>query len=68
MVSLLGRFSVGKDIRPTYAGSKSSTERLKRNIVHGTVTFKIFSQALIFYVGFVAIFEKLFILCLQPEF
>ncbi|XP_078680171.1 cyclin-dependent kinase 2-associated protein 1-like isoform X2 [Branchiostoma floridae x Branchiostoma belcheri] len=25
---------LGKDIRPTYAGSKSSTERLKRGIIH----------------------------------
>ncbi|XP_070571449.1 cyclin-dependent kinase 2-associated protein 1-like [Ptychodera flava] len=25
---------MGRDMRPTYAGSKSSTERLKRGIVH----------------------------------
>ena len=25
---------MGKDIRPTYTGSKSSAERLKRGIVH----------------------------------
>ncbi|XP_075231499.1 cyclin-dependent kinase 2-associated protein 2-like [Lycorma delicatula] len=28
---------MGKDIRPTYAGSKSSTERLKRGIVHARI-------------------------------
>lgn len=28
---------VGKDIRPTYAGSKSSAERLKRGIVHARI-------------------------------
>ncbi len=28
---------MGKDIRPTYAGSKSSSERLKRGIVHARV-------------------------------
>lgn len=25
---------LGRDIRPTYAGSKSATERLKRGIMH----------------------------------
>ncbi|XP_077995756.1 cyclin-dependent kinase 2-associated protein 1-like [Glandiceps talaboti] len=25
---------MGRDMRPTYAGSKSSTERLKRGIIH----------------------------------
>lgn len=28
---------MGKDIRPTYAGSKSSAERLKRGIVHARI-------------------------------
>lgn len=28
---------LGKDIRPTYAGSKSSAERLKRGIVHARI-------------------------------
>jgi len=28
---------IGKDIRPTYAGSKSSAERLKRGIVHARI-------------------------------
>ena len=28
---------LGKDIRPTYAGSKSSAERLKRSIVHARI-------------------------------
>jgi hypothetical protein len=28
---------LGKDIRPTYAGSKSSSERLKRCIVHARI-------------------------------
>ncbi|KAF4523002.1 hypothetical protein B566_EDAN007432 [Ephemera danica] len=28
---------MGKDIRPTYAGSKSSAERLKRGIVHSRI-------------------------------
>jgi len=28
---------MGKDIRPTYAGSKSSAERLKRSIVHARI-------------------------------
>ncbi|KAJ8897684.1 hypothetical protein PR048_003034 [Dryococelus australis] len=28
---------MGKDIRPTYAGSKSSAERLKRCIVHARI-------------------------------
>jgi len=28
---------MGKDIRPTYAGSKSSSERLKRSIVHARI-------------------------------
>ena len=28
---------IGKDIRPTYAGNKSSAERLKRGIVHARI-------------------------------
>jgi hypothetical protein len=28
---------MGKDIRPTYSGSKSSAERLKRGIVHARI-------------------------------
>jgi len=28
---------IGKDIRPTYAGSKSSAERLKRGIIHARI-------------------------------
>ena len=28
---------MGKDIRPTYTGSKSSAERLKRGIVHARI-------------------------------
>jgi len=28
---------MGKDIRPTYAGSKTSSERLKRSIVHARI-------------------------------
>lgn len=28
---------MGRDLRPTYAGSKSSAERLKRGIVHARV-------------------------------
>uniref|UniRef100_V5I4Z2 Putative cyclin-dependent kinase 2-associated protein n=2 Tax=Ixodes TaxID=6944 RepID=V5I4Z2_IXORI len=28
---------LGRDIRPTYAGSKSSAERLKRGIVHARI-------------------------------
>ncbi|KAG8190073.1 hypothetical protein JTE90_023045 [Oedothorax gibbosus] len=28
---------LGKDIRPTYAGSRSSAERLKRGIVHARI-------------------------------
>jgi len=28
---------MGKDIRPTYAGSKTSTERLKRGIMHARI-------------------------------
>lgn len=28
---------MGKDLRPTYAGSKSSAERLKRGIVHSRI-------------------------------
>ena len=28
---------MGKDIRPCYAGSKSSSERLKRGIVHARI-------------------------------
>lgn len=28
---------MGRDIRPTYAGSKSSAERLKRGIVHARI-------------------------------
>lgn len=28
---------IGKDIRPTYTGSKGSTERLKRGIMHARV-------------------------------
>lgn len=30
-------FISGKDIRPTYAGSKSSAERLKRGIVYARI-------------------------------
>ncbi len=28
---------MGKDIRPTYSGSKTSSERLKRGIVHARI-------------------------------
>lgn len=28
---------IGRDIRPTYAGSRSSMERLKRGIVHARI-------------------------------
>jgi len=28
---------MGKDIRPTYSGSKTSAERLKRGIVHARI-------------------------------
>ncbi|XP_021952573.1 cyclin-dependent kinase 2-associated protein 1 [Folsomia candida] len=28
---------MGRDVRPTYAGSKSSQERLKRSIVHARI-------------------------------
>lgn len=28
---------MGKEVRPTYAGSRSSAERLKRNIVHARI-------------------------------
>ncbi|XP_022235210.1 cyclin-dependent kinase 2-associated protein 2-like isoform X2 [Limulus polyphemus] len=31
---------MGKDIRPTYAGSKSSAERLKRGIVHARILLR----------------------------
>ncbi|XP_026474571.1 cyclin-dependent kinase 2-associated protein 1-like isoform X2 [Ctenocephalides felis] len=31
---------MGRDVRPTYSGSKSSAERLKRGIVHARILVK----------------------------